>query len=138
MKTRLAVILVAGLLLGADTKDKKDTDLVQGTWQATEMVQSGQTAPKEEAAKVTLTIKGEKYVFKAPDGAEHEGTFKLDPAAKPKSLDILPKDGGEMKGIYSVTETEYKMCVSFSGERPKEFVSNADNNCVLLVMKKAK
>ena len=139
MKTRLAIVLMAGLLLAADTKDaKKDSDLVQGTWQATEMVRNGEIASKDEAAKVQLIIKGDKYVFKPGDGAEHEGTFKLGPTAKPKTLDISPTAGGEMKGIYTVTETEYKMCLSFAGERPTEFVSNANNNCILIVMKKAK
>jgi uncharacterized protein (TIGR03067 family) len=139
MKIRVAVVLVSCVLLGADAKDaKKDTDLVQGTWQATEAVRDGEVVSKDDAARMQLIIKGDKFTFKPGDGAEHEGTFKLDPTAKPKALDITPAGGGEMKGIYTVTETEYKMCISFSGERPTAFESKANSGCMLFVMKKVR
>jgi uncharacterized protein (TIGR03067 family) len=127
------------MLLAADAKDaKKDQDLVQGTWQATEAVRDGEVAPKDEAAKMQLTIMGDKYTFKPGDGSEHAGTFKLDPTAKPKTLDIIAAAGGEMKAIYEVSDTEYKMCVSFGGERPKTFESKANSGVILLVMKRVK
>jgi len=135
MKTRIALILMAGLVLGADTKEaKKDTDLVQGTWQATELVRNGETVPKDEVAKFQLIIKGDKYVFKS-DG-DMEGTFKLDDAAKPKHIDVTPAGGEALKGIYSVTDKELKLCVAIGGDRPKEFAAKADSGCILMVMKK--
>lgn len=136
MKTRIAFVLMAGLLLGADAKDaKKDTDLVQGTWQVTELVRNGETASKDDAAKAQLIIDGDKYTFKSGEG-DMQGTFKLDAAAKPKSIDVTPAGGEALKGIYSVTDKEYKICISVGGERPKELASKADSGCILIVMKK--
>jgi len=133
---RMAMLVVVGLALAADTKDaKKDTDLVQGVWVGVELVRNGESAPKEEAAKGKLTIKGDKYKFVTGDG-EQEGSFKLDPATKPKGMDVTPAGSDALKAIYSVTDKELKICVSFTGERPKEFAAKADSGCILMVMKK--
>jgi uncharacterized protein (TIGR03067 family) len=140
MKTtmRVAVILAAGLLLGADKKDaKKDTDLVQGTWQLTELVRNGEKANQAEVEKATLTIKGDKFTFKVGDET-HEGSFTFDSATTPKNMDIVPSGGGDFKGIYSVTATEFKLCLSLGGDRPKAFEAKADSGCILIVTKKAK
>ena len=139
MKTRLAIVLLmAGLALGADTKDaKKDNELVQGTWTATEMVRNGEAVPKDDVGKFQLIIKGDKYTFKSNEG-DMEGTFKFDPATNPKSIDVTPAGSETVKGIYSVTDKEFKLCVALAGERPKEFVSKADSGCILMVMKKDK
>jgi uncharacterized protein (TIGR03067 family) len=132
----MAVLVAVGLVLAADTKDaKKDSDLVQGTWVGVELVRNGEAAPKEEAAKAKLIIKADKYKFHSGDG-ELEGSFKLDPATNPKHMDVTPAGGDTLKAIYSVTDKEFKLCVSLTGERPKEFSSKADSGCILMVMKK--
>jgi uncharacterized protein (TIGR03067 family) len=136
MKTRLAVIVAVGLLMGADTKEtKKDTDLAQGTWIATELVRNGEKASKEELEKTKLIVTGDKYKYVSSEG-EMEGTFKFDPTTKPKSMDVTPAGGQELKAVYSVTAKELKICLSFTGDRPKEFAAKADSGCVLLVLKK--
>ena len=64
--------------------------------------------------------------------------FKLDPAANPKQIDLERGDaGGPMKGIYSVTKDELKLChAERNAARPKAFGSPAGDKVFLLVLKR--
>lgn len=142
-----AVVSVA-FLAGADSPegdaaDKKELKRFSGSWQAVSAVRDGKEAPKETAAKITLTVKGEKYTFKIPGGEAIEGTHKLDPSKKPKEIDAVRstgKDKGEkILGIYELTKDTYKVCLAPPGkDRPTEFSSKEGSGHRLLTFKRAK
>ncbi len=68
-------------------------------------------------------------------------TFKIDPAKKPKEIDITHpavKDG-TVEGIYSLEGESLKMCYGKKDkDRPAKFSTKAGDRGVLFVLKRAK
>jgi uncharacterized protein (TIGR03067 family) len=152
MRARLLTILaaVAALLVlaGSSVKGdsgKKDKDQLQGTWVAVSGEIAGQELPEGLVKKLglTLTIKDEKYTFTG-DNQDEEGTIKVDPTKKPKTLDIDiqsgPDKGKKQVGIYTLEGDTWKLCFAKAGneERPKDFKTTADNDLRMFVMKRQK
>ncbi|HWG46639.1 MAG TPA: TIGR03067 domain-containing protein [Gemmataceae bacterium] len=143
----MMLIVVVGLLFAAadPKKDATKDELkkLQGTWEVISIVANGEKVPKEETAELKVIISGSKIVFKEPNKSD-ETTFKIDPAKKPKEIDITPpanaKEDGTLKGIYSLEDDNLKMCynVSRKGGRPAEFATKARDGRVLFVLKRAK
>src|SRR5262245_28530421 len=97
---RLAILLVAVVLLGAEKKDnlgKKDLAAMQGDWAADKMVRDGMAFPDDDARALFRTIKGDAYTvfrFRKKIGS---GTFKLDATKTPRHIDFVP--AGVPKGV---------------------------------------
>ena len=138
-------VLAAGLALAADAKDdaaKKELDKFNGTWQAVSITRDGKEMPKDEVAKITLTVKGDHYTLRHGD-EEIEGTHKLDPSTTPKSIDAVRTKGPDkdkpLLGIYELTDDTYKACFAPPGkDRPTEFSSKEGSGNRLIVMKREK
>src|SRR5436853_226330 len=103
MRARFLTLAVAGasLLLAAGAPQEKDKgakktdkDLIQGTWTAVSGEAEGEDLGEDmvKQAGITLTVKDDKYTFKSVK-SEEDGTLKLDPAKKPKELDIMILSG---------------------------------------------
>ncbi len=142
----MAWILTSILLLGADaSKDeaiKKELAQAEGVWAIVSIELEGEKLPEEVLKGAQITIKGTSYGMKLGDGME-SGSFKIDPAAKPKSMDILPAEGPHkgqtLLAIYEVNGDDLKMCIALPGkDRPKEFVSKAGSGHVLEILKRQK
>ena len=147
MRLTWLVVGFASVLIAADSpkgEAKKDLDLMQGSW-VVESAESGGTAIAGEQSKATrFVIKGDKYIYTIPDYRE-EGTLKLDQSKKPKAIDLKiveGRDQGEMQlGIYELRKDTLKLCFAPAGKdnkRPKNFSTNADNDQLLLVLKREK
>ena len=131
MKTRLLTIAAVGLLLAAaapkEDDAKKELEKWQGTWTLVGAEEKGEklSDDKLKQTPVTLTIKDDKFTIKIGDQSL-EGTFKIDPAKKPKEYEAkaTTPDGKveESKGIYEIEGDTLKVCfTSADKERPKEF-----------------
>jgi uncharacterized protein (TIGR03067 family) len=146
MKGKVLLVLSVSLLVAADEakKDKKDLDLMQGTWQVVASESGGMKAPKEnlEQAKLRLTLKGNKFVYKSGDKTLLEGTFEIDPSKKPKLLDA--KGTGPMgmvatTGIYELAGDTLRVCFVTQGEkRPTAFVSKPGSKVAIVEYKRVK
>ena len=101
----IAMVLVAGLLVAADTK--KDQESLQGTWTFVS-TQVGGKGPMEEPKGTILIIDGDTFTVKKGDEIRIKGTFKLDPSKMPKAIDMTITEGKErdkdkvLHGIYEV------------------------------------
>ncbi len=144
MKTWNCLILVAGLLVAADKPKQGETDAeqkkLQGTWMVVSGEASGNKMPQTETEKLRIIITGSKIAFKTPDKAE-EMTYKLDPAKKPKEIDIThPKvKDGTVNGIYSIEGDNLKICYSKrEKERPDQFATKAGSRQILFILKREK
>ena len=138
----LPAALAAGLLVAADAKDdaaKKDMDALQGKWTVVSMESDGGTLTlAKDAVRV---IKGDKYTVTLTPDLTIEGTFKIDPTAKPRRIDTKATSGPykdqELQGIYEIDGDTLKICYGLPGkDRPTEF--KGKDGCMLMVHKKAK
>src|SRR5262249_52274130 len=114
MKRSGLLVLVASLsLAAAPQKDagKTDLDLVQGTWNDAGLEGSGAVRMGEFTDGLKIIIKGNRMTFQGPASNE-ELTFKLDPAKKPKEIDLTPPDAkqGTFQGIYALEGDRLKIC----------------------------
>jgi uncharacterized protein (TIGR03067 family) len=145
MKGYIAMVLVAGLLLAADTKKddaKKDIEALQGTWRPVTSEKGGKEQ-NDEAKEHTLTFEKDTFTVKKGDEVRIKGTFKLDPSKTPKAIDMTVTEGRrdedkgkELHGIYELGKDTLKWCTSEPGgkERPKEFATKE----LLVTLKKEK
>jgi uncharacterized protein (TIGR03067 family) len=137
MKTLLAGGVLGLLLLGGDADAiKKDLKLLEGTWKV-ESLEDAQ-GKKQEFEGATLTFKQDKLEFKTATETK-KGSIKINPAGKPKEIDIRPegKDEG-MQGIYQIDGATLKICVNDdpTGGRPSEFA--AKDRYIMVVLKQVK
>jgi len=124
---RYGILFVAvALLLGADEAKKgsstEELKNLQGTWMALTFEANGEKVPAEDAKKIKLTIKDNKWTLERSDGT-NQGTIKLDPAKDPKQFDAVLEDSSDtVPGIYELKDGTLKMCWSNpGGDRPTTF-----------------
>jgi uncharacterized protein (TIGR03067 family) len=147
MKTRMLVAVAVALLLAADeTKNdaaKKDLEAIQGSWVGVSGEEDGKAVPEGAAKAMELIIKGDKYTFKVNGEEMEQGTLHLDPAQKPKALDLKITKGDDkgksQKGLYQIEDGKLKICVSApEKDRPKELSGKAGNKANLYVFQRSK
>jgi RNA polymerase sigma factor (sigma-70 family) len=115
---------------------KSDQESLRGTWVAVSGEAGGKKLPAG-AVKSYRIIFGNGKLTLQQAGEGKDGTFKLDPAAKPKTID-LTIDGGTGLGIYSLDGDSLKLCVTESGteNRPTEFTTKEGSRTILFVFKR--
>lgn len=136
MTKPLIACSIVCLLIGADKADdeavKKELASIQGTWKGVKGESQGKPLQDESVKTLELIFKGDKYTFNI-DGQEMEqGTITLDPAKKPKMIDIKITKGadkGKMQyGLYEVKGNRFTICFAPpEKERPKELTTKADS-----------
>jgi len=129
------LLLVAGPLaaFAAETKGdavKKDIKLANGTWSIASMEVDGEKVPQDQIKGITVVLADGKFTVKRGDELVQEGTSKVDPTKKPKTIDVTTTKGqnaGEnLKGIYEIDGDSQKLCFAPQGkDRPTEFASRS-------------
>jgi uncharacterized protein (TIGR03067 family) len=140
MKRSILLVLVVGLLIGAERSPKADgKSELEGTWVVVSFTERG---------KVNDEVKGSKVIFEGDHitvktkQRDMKATFKADP--KKKTIDITPirndgKAGKTVKGIYEIKGKELKVChARQDGARPKEFSGEEGSGNVLIVLQRGK
>jgi uncharacterized protein (TIGR03067 family) len=138
----LALLVPVTLLAAPVPKDKekqKDDDAIIGTWKIDQFDFGGEKPPVE--AKDIQFVFAEKGKFSMVNGPKErgEGTFKLDPAAKVKTMDIT-LDGKTMLAVYELDGDTLKMCIPDKPDsaRPEGFVANAKERIAVVTFKRVK
>lgn len=130
---------ITGLLLvaGGDAEAiKKELKALQGKW-TIESFEDGQ-GKKAEFEGATVEFKDRQMAF-TKDGETKKGKITLNPAGKPKEMDIKAEGKDEqMLAIYQLEGDKLKMCVSDdpTAGRPRDFAARDRN--VLVILKRAK
>jgi uncharacterized protein (TIGR03067 family) len=124
------------LFLFADETKKKDEDLYQGVWTGVQMIEEGEEAPKEKAAKLSFTFKGNKLEVSGDKEVE-KYTFKLDASKKPKWIDF-GEEKDLIQGIYELDVETLRICWNKSEKagRPTEFKPTTKNKWSMAVLKR--
>jgi len=135
----LLMVLAVGLLLAADDANK-DQEKLQGDWTLQSGERDGNPFPDEIVKSLKRNITGNKFTITRDDQPLAKGTFTLDPAKKPKAIDIkLEGTESAVHGIYEVEGDAFKLCYAAPGEaRPKEFAAPAGSGFTMAVWKRAK
>jgi uncharacterized protein (TIGR03067 family) len=136
--------LVAGFLLvpAAHQDAKKDLERLQGAWVMESLEIDGEQVPAEKLAGTTLTMSGNKYIVTVK-GKMHETVITLDPAKKPKAIDMVFAEGPNKdkvhRGIYDLQGDTFKICRGQGpeAERPTEFATEASSGKFIVVWKRA-
>lgn len=119
-----------------------------GVWQGF-VVEGRGDRPDRGPVKLEITVTGDKMSSRdlnARDTSKAdlgEGTYKLDGAQNPKTIDATGTNGqnrGKLfPGIYLVDGNTLKWCVANPGkQRPTEFISRPSGGQFLMVLKRVK
>jgi uncharacterized protein (TIGR03067 family) len=147
MRVHLLTAVAVGLLLGAGApagEGKKDREKLEGTWIPVRIEEGGNV--KEGDDNHRLIFKGDEFTIKKGDDVFIKGKFKLDPAKKPRHIDMeITEDarnkyvGQTAHGIYALEKGELKWCLAEPGnERPTEFAAPAGAKQFYVVLKREK
>ncbi len=117
---------------------KNDLDLLQGKWIPTEIIANGKPLEEDVVKAINVTITKNAYKTELPDGQD-EGSFKINPAASPKTMDLSSDGGKEIPAIYEVNGDTLKACYTLDGSgRPSAFKSETDSGAIFVTYKRKK
>jgi uncharacterized protein (TIGR03067 family) len=141
----LAISLLAfcGRVAGDDAV-KKDRQLYAGTWQVVSAEANGNKVSEEDAKKIVVINKEDgAWTLQVEGKVVARGTSKIDPAKKPKTIDLTETEGEDkgktFLGIYEVGKDSRKVCLAESDkERPTQFSTKPGSGHVLAVFKRVK
>lgn len=111
------------------TKPQPDLDFLQGSWSIVSLEVDGHSVSQDMVSDGRIEVKGSR--FRSLDmGAVYEGEIELDPAASPKSFDLVftkgPEKGNRNLGIYEIEDDGWRMCLATRGDaRPREFATKS-------------
>ena len=138
----LSVVLVAA---GETTQGDVSSELkeLRGTWLLVEEIDDGKQMPAEEAKKNKLTFDGEgRWKVEIDGKIVGEGTAKIDPSRKPKTIDYAftkgDGNGARFIAIYELDGDSYRHCGVLRGTRPSEFSSTPGSGQILTVFRREK
>ena len=134
--------LMLSFSLAARSGDVKDGDTIQGTWLPSMAELGGKMFPDEVRKTIKLVVKDGKYTVTAGKKVD-QGTVKLNPAAKPKELDITgtdgPNKGKTILAIYERNGDTLRVCYDLSRKgRPTEFKTREGTQLFLVTYKRDK
>ncbi len=124
---------------GDDAALKKEKAALQGVWK----IVSFETPDGKNDDLVDATFefdKDGKSITFTKGNETKKGTFKLNPAGKPKEIDISPSDENKtFEAIYQIDKKTLKLCLSTGNDgRPNEFAVKDGKKYVLVTMERAK
>ena len=137
----IAMILFTAAARSQDAADERK--LLQGTWVpvAAELSEN----PLDEATLKTmkLVVEEDKYAITVGKSPFDKGTTSIDPAAKPKTMDIVgtegPNKGKTFLAIYELNGDTLRICYDLTGKaRPTEFKTRKGELLFLATYKRAK
>jgi uncharacterized protein (TIGR03067 family) len=136
----IATIVFAAAARSQDAAEERKA--LQGTWLPT-AAELGEKAFNEATLKtMKLVLDGDKYTVTVGKGTD-KGTTKIDPAAKPKTMDIIgtdgPNKGKTFLAIYELKNDTLRICYDLTGKvRPAEFKTKKGEKLFLATYKRAK
>ena len=117
---------------------------LQGTWTATKAERDGNAA--DDVVGHRLSFTGNRFQVRSRDGKPlYEGTFRVDPRAKPAGIDFEHTGGAlkgkAWKGIYALDGDTLTTCdnaPNLDRGRPAAFQAKAGSGHILITFKRAK
>ena len=144
MKTA-ACICIATLLFTAAAWSQDAADerkLLQGAWLPTAAELSEKPFDEATLKTMKLVLEGDMYTVTVGKAID-KGAIKIDPAAKPKTMDIIgadgPNNGKTFLAIYELSGDTLRICYDLTGKaRPREFKTKKGELLFLATYKRTK
>jgi len=119
-----------------------DAKALEGKWMVATAELGGEPFPKVVTQAMRLTVTGEKYAFTEGKTLD-QGTVKIDPSKKPKTMDIIGTDGPNKDktflAIYDVQGDTFRVCYDLTGKvRPTEFATKKGGVLFLVTYQRMK
>lgn len=139
-----SLLLGLALAVGAPAKKDapaKDPPSLVGEWVGESGMRGGMPDNPPAGASITFTADGKVLLKEGPDRKPEMGTYNADPKKNPAEIDITPppeEKDANLVGIYKIDGDTLTLCFSMGGERPREFVSPAGSEIMLITCKRAK
>ena len=142
LKPFVVLTLVLSFTLAAWGEIARDSDTIQGTWLPSTAELGGKMFPEEVRKTIKLVVKDDKYTVTVGKEVD-QGTVKLNPAAKPKEMDIAgtdgPNKGKTFLAIYERDGDTLRVCYDLGGKnRPTEFKTKEGTQLFLVTYKREK
>jgi uncharacterized protein (TIGR03067 family) len=123
---------------------RKELLRLEGNWEVVALVQDGDEKPLEGTMKgLTVVMAGEQRTLKAGATVFSQGSYRIDPAARPRAIDLTIGQGSHkgqvVRGIYDLDADTLRVCLAMKGgPRPTEMASKPDSGHTLIVHKAGK
>ncbi|MBI1369927.1 MAG: TIGR03067 domain-containing protein [Planctomycetes bacterium] len=143
MRAFLVLALFSPLALAVPVTKEKDTPkdeiAILGIWQIEQFDAGGEKVPPEVNQIQFVFAKEGKFSLTNGPRDRGAGTFKLDPSAKVKTLDITV-DGTTMLAIYELDGDTLKLCIPDkpNSPRPEEFKADSGARIAVVTFKRVK
>jgi uncharacterized protein (TIGR03067 family) len=139
-------LVVAAAVLwatGGGPGRQKEREALQGTWQVVGLEAAGRAMPAYTYRGLTVVIAGDRITFRTRGGSRKEATFKLDPSARPRAIDLTfvggKHKGKARRGVYALEGDTLRLCTDAPGrERPTALATRAGTAQALLTLRRAK
>jgi uncharacterized protein (TIGR03067 family) len=140
----LLVVWRKSKTIGAERLKAKQLELkrFEATWRFVSVEVEGRMVPVEVLKEDKLVLKGKQFTSTI-QGNTTQGVFKINPTAKPKSIDITFTDGpgkdNTQKGIYELEGDTQRICIAAPGKpRPSAFISKPASGHIIEVLEREK
>jgi uncharacterized protein (TIGR03067 family) len=148
MRVRVLLALAAAWLVAAERADRVKEELkrLEGTWTPVSGAYSGKKLSAADLKREgRLIIKGGRFTLENPEDKAWKGTVTVNPAKKPKTLDLKITDGEDkgqtFEGIYELKwdtlKVYYSTNLEIGDDRPTSFDSSS-KGWMLVVFKRGK
>jgi uncharacterized protein (TIGR03067 family) len=119
-----------------------DLDLLQGTWNISELEADGQKMPAAMLQAAQIVIDGNRFTSTGM-GAVYQGTIELDASANPHHItmnfDAGPEKGNANLGIYKLDRSKLRICLATRGSvRPSKFATEPGTGFALETLVRGK
>lgn len=141
----LALLALASVPAPAsEDQNKKDLELLQGSWQLIKQTRNGQEQPESVTRRIKREVKQNTFtVTVALEEGERtvKSEFKLDATKTPREIDVKftegELEGQELKAIYEFEGDTFRTCYGEPGsKRPEKFDASEGTNQTISVWKK--
>lgn len=110
-----------------------NNEALQGVWEMTELVSSGEAFPVGQSPEKTRFVFADNKLVRAKDEfIEDIQAFRINSTANPKQIELTSSNGPVFSGIFKLENDKLTLC--FGRNRPRTFESNATSQTMLIVL----
>jgi uncharacterized protein (TIGR03067 family) len=124
-----------------------DAQALLGVWRASTGKDDGKDVAPDDVKNLTLMFEKNIVTVRYKDEVRLQGTFKLDPSAKPRGIDVTVTEDAKGKetpkmmfGVYALSKDSLRWCVAKpdAKQRPKALDTKKGDGQTLLTLKREK